>query len=49
MTILIILIILIWLIFAFEPNIDKLENGDILLWYTGIFGNRKYIKVWRAK
>ena len=46
--IVLILFIVLWIIFALEPNIET-SNGVTTLWYTSISGKRKYIIVRRGK
>lgn len=43
----IILFIILWLIFAFEINIEY-EKGTVTLWYTSFYGKRKYFIIWRT-
>lgn len=46
--ILFILMIVIGLIFHFEPAIDTLKDGSTVLWYNSDrrIKERKYIKLW---
>ena len=33
--------------FYLEPKVDETREGDVLLWFNGLGGKRKYIKLWK--
>lgn len=50
MWIFIILIIMISVCFHFEPMIDKMKTGEIIIWYNAYGRNnkqREYIIIWK--